>query len=116
MSKYEVVFYPEAIKDLKQLDGSKRKLVIKALEKVRLNPMPQNKGGYGKPLGSKSGTNLTGFMKIKLRGSGIRIVYQLIEIKGKMAVVVIGSREDSSVYKAAEKRAANFEAWLKDLI
>lgn len=83
MSGYEVAFYPDALKDIKRLDGSQRKIVLKAIEKIRTNPLPQNEGGFGKPLGNKAGTDLTGFMKIKLRGSGIRIVYRLIRIKKK---------------------------------
>lgn len=81
MSGYEVAFYPDTLKDLKRLDGSQRKHVFKAIERIRTNPLPQNEGGFGKPLGNKAGTDLTGFMKIKLRGSGIRIVYRLIKIK-----------------------------------
>ena len=67
MSGYEVAFYPDALKDIKRLDGSQRKVVLKAIEKIRTNPLPQNEGGFGKPLGNKAGTDLTGFMKIKLR-------------------------------------------------
>ena len=111
--KFELLIYPGAIKDIKKLDGSKRQIVAKAIEKVLSNPFPQDKGGYGKPLGNKAGLNLTGYLKIKLKGSGIRIVYRLVEVKGKMVVVVVGSREDDEVYKIAAKRAADFEAWLK---
>ena len=65
MSGYEVAFYPDALKDIKRLDGSQRKIVLKAIEKIRTNPLPQNEGGFGKPLGNKAGTDLTGFMKIR---------------------------------------------------
>ena len=114
MSEYGVVFYPDAIKDIKRLDGSQRKLVFKAIEKIKTNPLPQSEGGFGKPLGNKAGTDLTGFMKIKLRGSGIRIVYRLVEIKGKMAVIVVGTREDMSTYRTVQKRSADFEAWIDE--
>ena len=114
MSEYGVVFYPDAIKDIKRLDGSQRKLVFKAIEKIKTNPLPQSEGGFGKPLGNKAGADLTGFMKIKLRGSGIRIVYRLVEIKGKMAVIVVGTREDMSTYRTAQKRSAGFEAWIDE--
>lgn len=115
MSGYEVAFYPDALKDLKRLDGSQRKHVFKAIERIRTNPLPQNEGGFGKPLGNKAGTDLTGFMKIKLRGSGIRIVYRLIKIKGKMAIVVVGAREDMEAYRTAQRRAIDFEKWGKRL-
>lgn len=35
MSGYEVAFYPDALKDIKRLDGSQRKIVLKAIEKIR---------------------------------------------------------------------------------
>ena len=33
MSGYEVAFYPDALKDIKRLDGSQRKIVLKAIKK-----------------------------------------------------------------------------------
>jgi hypothetical protein len=42
-------YLPEAEKDLKDLDGSQRILVLKALKKVLQNPLPESEGGYGKP-------------------------------------------------------------------
>lgn len=116
MSGYEVAFYPDALKDIKRLDGSQRKIVLKAIEKIRTKPLPQNEGGFGKPLGNKAGTDLTGFMKIKLRGSGIRIVYRLIRIKEKMAIVVVGAREDMEVYRTAQRRTLDFEKWAEENI
>lgn len=35
MSGNEVAFYPDALKDVKRLDGSQRKNVLKAIEKIR---------------------------------------------------------------------------------
>ena len=69
-------FLPEAQKDLKNLAGNQRLLVGKAIEKVRQNPVSIYEGGYGKPLGNKSGNDLSGLFKIKLRNAGIRVVYK----------------------------------------
>ena len=44
------------------------------------------------------------FLKIKLRGAGLRIVYQLIRRSDHMLVIVIGVREDDEVYEIAQKR------------
>lgn len=55
-------------------------------------------------------------MKIKLRGSGIRIVYRLIKIKGKMAIVVVGAREDMEAYRTAQRRAIDFEKWAEEAL
>ena len=98
-------FLPEAQKDLQNLADNQRLLVAKALKKVSINPVSIYEGGYGKPLGNRSGTDLLGFYKIKLRGAGFHIVYKLIKTKTSMLVVVIGARADDEVYETAEKRS-----------
>lgn len=99
-----VVYLPEAEKDVKGLDGSLRKQYDKAIRKVSQNPLPAERGGYGKPLGNKGGRNLTGLLKIKLRGSGLRAVYKVLEDQTIMLVVVVGDRDDEEVYDIAAKR------------
>lgn len=101
---WTIEFLPEAAEDLLALDGSQKKLILKALQKVRSNPLSQYEGGYGKPLGNKNGNDLSGFFKIKLKSAGIRIVYKLIRIDDKMLIVVIGARADDEVYEIAQKR------------
>lgn len=101
---WEVVYLPEAVEDLRSLDGSQKLLVRKAIEKLRQNPLPETEGGYGKWLGNKGGTKLAGLLKVKLRGAGLRIVYQLQRVEDNVLIVVIGAREDSEVYNLAEKR------------
>lgn len=101
---WDVKYLPEALDDLDELDGSQRKLVLKSIEKVRKNPLSQQEGGYGKLLGKRGNTDLTGFLKIKLRASGLRLVYKVIKQEDRMFIVVIGTREDEEVYSIAEKR------------
>lgn len=101
---WSVVYLPEAEKDILALARNWQLLVNKAIKKVKQNPLPQSEGGYGKPLGHKQGTNLTNFLKIKLRGAGIRIVYKLVRTDRQMLVVVVGVREDEEVYEIAAKR------------
>lgn len=98
-------YLPEVQKDMQSLSRNQQLVVDKAIKKVKRNPLPQTEGGYGKPLGHKNGTNLTGLLKIKLRGEGIRIVYKLIRTETKMLVVIIGVREDEEVYEIAQRRA-----------
>ena len=71
---------------------------------MKKNPLSQQEGGYGKLLGKKGNTDLTGFLKIKLRASGLRLVYKVIKQEDRMLIVVIGAREDEEVYSIAEKR------------
>ncbi len=99
-----VRFLPEAESDLKNLAGNQRLLVAKAIEKVRKNPLSTNEGGYGKPLGNRAASNLSGFLKIKLKSEGIRIVYKLIRTDKEMLIVIIGARADEEVYETAYRR------------
>lgn len=101
---WSVEYLPEAVKDLKKLGRDRQTLVLKAIAKVKTNPLPAREGGYGKPLGNKSGNDLTGFFKIKLRDAGIRVVYKLVRTETQMLIVVIGARADDEVYDAAENR------------
>ena len=105
----KVVYLPEAEKDLKDLDGSRRVLVQKAIKKVAQNPLPESEGGYGKPLGNHNKSALAGFLKIKLRGAGLRIVYKLIRTETEMIIVVVGARADDEVYYTAADRSARHE-------
>ncbi len=101
---WNLEYLPEAEKDLRELDGSQRILVLKAIKKVLQNPLPLNEHGYGKPLGSRSETQLAGLLKIKLRACGLRVVYQLRRTESSMLVIVIGVRADEEVYEIAQKR------------
>lgn len=105
---WNVCYLPEAEKDFADLDGSQKIIVRKAIQKVRSNPLPVEEGGYGKPLGNKRGTNLTGFLKIKILSEGIRVVYKLVRSEGNMLIVVIGLREDDEVYALADQRADHY--------
>ncbi len=102
--KWSLVYLKEAYSDLKNLDGSQRKLVLKAIKKVQENPLPTSENGYGKPLGNHGNYKLTGLLKIKLRGPGIRIVYKLQKVESNILIIVIGIREDEEVYEIASNR------------
>lgn len=97
-------YLKEAEKDLNSLDNSQKIQVLKAIRKVSQNPLPTLEGGYGKPLGNKSNTNLTGYYKIKLLKLGIRVVYRLVKENGIMKIIVISVREYEAVYQIALDR------------
>ena len=101
---WDVHYSDEAKADLRDLDGSQRKAVLKAITKVSQNPLPTSEGGYGKPLGNKHGNDLTGLCKIKLVKEGIRIVYALIRTETTMKIIVIAARADDEVYELAAQR------------
>lgn len=106
---WEIVFLDEAIKDMKRLDHSVQVQVLKGIQKVSQNPLPQNDGGYGKPLGNKAGSDLTNLLKIKFRSIGIRVVYKIETTDSVMKVIIVSTRTDEQVYKEAAKRRAKYD-------
>ncbi len=101
---WSIEFLEEAEKDMKKLDHSAQIQVLKGIAKVSQNPLSVMEGGYGKPLGNRSGTNLTNLMKIKFRDLGIRVVYKVERVDGVMKIVVVSARTDEQVYNEAAKR------------
>jgi len=101
---WEIEFLPEADRDMDELDGAVKALVFKGIKKVSQNPLPQQEGGYGKPLGNKGGTNLTSLLKIKFRDIGIRVVYKVIREDTVMKIIVVSARTDEKVYREAARR------------
>ena len=106
---WEIEFLEEAEKDMKKLDHSAQVQVLKGIRKVSQNPLSVEEGGYGKPLGNKSGTNLTNLLKIKFRDLGIRVVYKIERVNGVMKIIVVSVRTDEKVYKEAAKRRNRYE-------
>lgn len=102
--KWVLQYEKAALNDLKQLDGSQRVLVLKAITRVSENPLPQNEGGYGKPIGHHNSSNLTGLCKIVLKKAGIRVVYKVIRSEHEMNVIVVGMRSDEESYQTAKMR------------
>lgn len=102
-------FLPEALEDIRKLDGSTRSRVIRAIDKVAQNPLPQSEGGYGKPLGNRHGYDLAGLLKIKLKKDGVRIVYKLERSADVMKVVIVGVRGDMEAYRKASQRRKTHE-------
>lgn len=101
---WTIVYTKEALRDIKALDGSQRKQVLKAIEKVATNPFPNSEGGYGKPLGNHLTSNLSGYLKIKLLKLGFRVVYAIERVDGVMKIIIISVRDDEEVYRMAYER------------
>lgn len=103
---WTLLFAPDTIKDIKKLDKTVRAQVMSALERVSMNPLPRNEGGYGKPLGnsSRSHTRLGGLFKVKFQKVGVRAIYRLKRSESEMIVEVVGVRSDCEVYQLAQQR------------
>jgi len=102
--KWEVRYTKASRKDIRRLREPVVSHVYAAIEKVSLNPLPMTEGGYGRPLGNKHGSNLTGLLKIKLRGDGVRVVYRLERSEHAMTIVIVSVRDNDAVYREAAKR------------
>ena len=96
--KYNIVFHPDAAKEVAGLDNRVRTLVLKQIEKLVLRP------GLGQELGNKYGYDLSGYRKLYVDKKKIRIVYKIVDQKILVQVIAVGKREGMSVYKKAQKR------------
>ena len=97
---YKLKFLPTALKEWKKLDNSVQKQFKKKLQERLENPFVQS-------------SQLSGFenhYKIKLKASGYRLVYEVINDELYILVIAIGKRSKNTVYKKAHKRQNNF--WL----
>ncbi|HUW78324.1 MAG TPA: hypothetical protein VMV52_06195 [Candidatus Nanopelagicaceae bacterium] len=106
MPRYRVQLLDFARQNLKELDGSTRKLVAKQLRKLEISPE------LGTPCENSAGIDLTGWLKVYLKSAGLRIIYQIVEkpshknsespeIQGVVDVLAIGPRNDLAVYRNA---------------
>lgn len=113
--EWKICIANEAIKDYIELDGSIKMQVVAGIYKVSKAPMP-SPNGYGKPLGNKSGNNLTGFFKIKYKEIGIRVVYTLVPTKMAINIVVISKSDDEDCYNLTSTIHAKYgEEIFKDI-
>jgi mRNA interferase RelE/StbE len=91
---YKLKFLPTALKEWKKLDSTIQVQLKKKL-KERL----------GAP--HVPGSRLSGFenhYKIKLRVSGYRLVYEVIDEEIYVLIIAVGKRDKNMVYKKAQKR------------
>ncbi|MBM2817135.1 MAG: hypothetical protein HW421_3897 [Ignavibacteria bacterium] len=95
---YNIIFHCEAKKELDELDGSIRIIVLKLLKKIAEKPE------LGEPLGSKAGMDLTGYRKIYANKKKIRIVYKIIENELIVYIIAIGTRDKEIVFDDTERR------------
>ncbi|HEF0064754.1 TPA: type II toxin-antitoxin system RelE/ParE family toxin [Citrobacter pasteurii] len=91
---YTVKFREDALKEWQKLDTAIQQQFAKKLKKCCENPHVPS----AKLRGIKD------CYKIKLRTSGFRLVYQVIDDTLIIAVVAVGKRERSEVYNLASER------------
>jgi mRNA interferase RelE/StbE len=91
---YKLLFKAEALKEWKSLDNSINALFLKKLKERIINPRVEQARLSG----------MKNCYKIKLRGSGYRLVYEVRDSQLIVSVVAVGKHERNLVYKAAIKR------------
>ncbi|WP_096976014.1 type II toxin-antitoxin system RelE family toxin [Escherichia coli] len=92
--RYQVKFREDALKEWQKLDKAIQQQFAKKLKNCCDNPYIPS----AKLRGIKDG------YKIKLRTSGFRLVYQVIDEQLIIAVVAVGKRERSDIYNLASER------------
>jgi len=92
---YKLKFLPTALREWKKLDNSILAQFRKKL-KERLE-LPQ--------IASDKLSGFENHYKIKLRASGYRLVYEVIDQELFILVVAVGKREKGAVYEKAQDRS-----------
>jgi mRNA interferase RelE/StbE len=91
---FELGFLSEALKEWRKLDGSIREQFKARLGERLAHPRVASAKLSGHP----------DRYKIKLRGVGYRLVYEVRDDQLLVLVVAVGKRERNAVYKAAAQR------------
>lgn len=91
---YNIDFDERALKEWKKLDSVIRDQFKKKLVKLQINPKVESARLH----------DMKDCYKIKLRSSGYRMIYQVIDEEIVILVLAIGKREKLTAYKKAEKR------------
>lgn len=91
---YELEFLESALKEWQKLDANTREQFRKKLKERCENPHVPS----AKLRGAKDR------YKIKLRSSGYRLVYEVIDGELVVLVIAVGRRDRSAIYGIASKR------------
>ncbi|EMM3430052.1 type II toxin-antitoxin system RelE/ParE family toxin [Klebsiella aerogenes] len=91
---YTVKFREDALKEWHKLDKTIQQQFAKKLKKCCENPH----------IPSAKLRGIKDCYKIKLRASGYRLVYQVIDNQLIIAIVAVGKQERSDVYALASER------------
>jgi mRNA interferase RelE/StbE len=91
---YKLKFIPTALKEWEKLDNSLKQHFKKKLKERLENPH----------VPSAQLTGYSNHYKIKLRTSGYRLVYEVIDNELVVLVIVIGKRERGAAYSTFESR------------
>ena len=92
--KYKLKFLPTALKEWQKLDATLQSQLKKKLKERLQTPHVQSSLLHG----------FENHYKIKLRASGYRLVYEVLDKEIVVLVIAVGKRDKNLVYKKAAKR------------
>ena len=92
---YKLKFLPSALKEWKKLDQSIKTQFKKKLSERLVNPHVQASKLHG----------LRQHYKIKLRTSGFRLVYEVVDDELYIMVIAVGKRDKGAVYIKMNERS-----------
>lgn len=91
---YKLVFKEQAWKEWKKLDATLQTQFKKKLQERLVQPCVESARFKG----------LEACYKIKLRGAGYRLVYQVREQELIVSVIAVGKRDRNQVYQSSSER------------
>ncbi len=91
---YKLIFKEDAKKEWDKLDRYIQETLKKKLKERLTDPKVESAKLRG----------MSDYYKIKLRGSGHRLVYQIRDNELVIVVIAVGKRDKNLVYKIASKR------------
>jgi mRNA interferase RelE/StbE len=92
---FNIDFDERALKEWHRLDKTIREQFKKKLKKLQENPYIEPARLHG---------DLAGCFKIKLRASGFRLIYQVLDKEVVIWIIAVGRRENEQAYAVASKR------------
>ncbi len=95
---YTVRYHPDVYDDLKAMDKSVRKKVVKKIDQLAQKPE------MGQLLGNKAGIKLSGYRKLYVDKKRIRIIYCVENEEFYVMVIAVGKRENLEIYQIARRR------------
>ncbi|ANC00665.1 RelE toxin [Pseudomonas putida] len=96
---YSLEFDARALKEWRKLGDTVRQQLKKKLVAVLENPRVE----------ANRLSDLPDCYKVKLRSSGYRLVYQVVEQQVVVFVVAVGKREREEIYRAVAERVVSRE-------
>lgn len=92
---FNIEFDERALKEWQRVDKTVREQLKKKLKKLQDNPHVSS---------SRLRGDLANCFKIKLRASGYRLIYTVLDKEGVILVIAVGKRENIKVYQTASGR------------